>query len=135
MLRKNRHIFVWYVFVVAIALIAILPDANWIYRAMAAYDSNRWVHFLEYAMIAAIPVGAWGRRTDVAISFIPVFLCIVFEVLHMHIPGPIARTSNISADLFGVAAGILLGMNIRLIRSSEMARDNGAFDPSRSEKS
>lgn len=132
MLRKNRHIYFWYVFVGGIALIAILPGGNWIYDSISAYDSNRWVHFLEYAMIAAIPVGAWGRRSDIAISFIPVFLCIVFEVLHAHIPGPIVRTSNISADLFGVAAGILLGMNIRVIRNSETVRDSANSDSSHS---
>jgi hypothetical protein len=131
MLRKDRHLYFWSMLVCGIALIAILPDASWIYSSIAAYDSSRWAHFLEYAIVTAIPVGAWGRRSRVMISFIPIFLCIALEALHIHFSAPGLRSSNISADLFGVAAGILLGMNIRVIRSSEAGRSSDHSDSSR----
>ena len=132
MLMKNRHLYFWYLLVGAIALLAIVPDNSSLYHTISDYDSNRWAHFLEYALIAAIPVGAWGRRTDAALSFIPIFLCIVIEALHVQFPGPVVRTNNISADLFGAAAGILLGLNIRVIRNSETVREVGKSDPSHS---
>jgi len=55
MLRKDRHLYFWSMLVCGIALIAILPDASWIYSSIAAYDSSRWAHFLEYAIVTAIP--------------------------------------------------------------------------------
>jgi len=70
----------WSMLVCGIALIAILPDASWIYSSIAAYDSSRWAHFLEYAIVTAIPVGAWGRRSRVMISFIPYSCALLWKL-------------------------------------------------------
>jgi VanZ family protein len=102
-------------------------------HSFAAYDSSRWAHFFAYVLVAAIPVAAWRYRRDVAFCLIPVILSIAFESLQTHIPGSVIRMQNISADLFGTAAGILLGLNIRMMRNSAKSPDDVNSDPSRSE--
>lgn len=97
---------------------AILPSGSWIYRDIVAFDSSRWVHFLAYALTVAIPVAVWRRRASVLFSLIPAFMNISLEYLQWHVHGPLVRPRNLSADLFGVAAGILLGLNIRTMRHS-----------------
>jgi hypothetical protein len=42
------------------------------------------------------------------------------------------RTQNVPANLFGIAAGVLLGLNIRMMRNSEKSIDNVRSDSSRS---
>jgi hypothetical protein len=42
------------------------------------------------------------------------------------------RPQNASADLFGIAAGILLGLNIRMMRNSAKSFENASSDSSRS---
>ena len=51
-------------------------------------------------------------------SFAIAVLGIAFELLHAFIQGRAVSLQNVLADLFGVACGILLGMNIRVMRKS-----------------
>jgi len=118
MLTKNRLLYLWCALTVGIVFIAILPGGNSIYQLLAAYDANRWVHFLAYAWVVAIPVAAWRRAASILLSLVPAIFAIALEAVQAHIPGPIVRTSNIPADLFGVAAGVLLGLNLRMMRNS-----------------
>jgi hypothetical protein len=115
-----------------VVLISLLPGSIWIYHFLAAYDSNRWGHFLAYASVATIPVAAWKRRTSILISLVPAIISIALELWQAHIPGPMVRAWNVPADLFGFAAGILLGMNIRVMHNSEKTIDNVGSDSSRS---
>jgi len=99
-------------------LMSILPGRNVIYHAVAAYDANSWVHFLIYILVAAIPVAAWRRRSSVLLCLLIAVLGIFIKLLHAFIPLLMIRHQNVLADMFGVAAGILLGSNIRMLRSS-----------------
>jgi uncharacterized membrane protein YedE/YeeE len=121
----------WCVLTGGILLMSNLPGSSLIYQAVAAYDSNRWVHFLVYATVAVIPVVAWRRRTSVLFSLVIVALGIALELLQTHIPGLIGRPQNAFADMFGVGAGILLGLNIRMMRNSAKSGANATPDPSR----
>jgi hypothetical protein len=111
-----------------IFLISILRGSNWNYHSIAVWDSSRWAHFLVYVLVAAIPVAAWRYRRDVAFCLVPVMMNIAFEFLLAHIPGSVIRTQNISADLYGTAAGILLGLNIRVMRNSAKSLNNSGPD-------
>jgi VanZ family protein len=51
-------------------------------------------------------------------SFAIAVLGIAFELLHAFIQGRTISPENVLADLFGVVCGILLGMNIRVMRNS-----------------
>jgi len=128
MIRINRLVYLWCLLIGGIFLISILRGSNWNYHSIAVWDSSRWAHFLVYVLVAAIPVAAWRYRRDVAFCLVPVMMNIAFEFLLAHIPGSVIRTQNISADLYGTAAGILLGLNIRVMRNSAKSLNNSGPD-------
>jgi hypothetical protein len=69
-------------------------------------------------MVVALPVGTWQRRESIFLSFVPPILSIVLEALQAGFPLSLLRTQTVPADLFGIAAGMLLGLNIRTIRNA-----------------
>jgi hypothetical protein len=132
MLTNNRLFYLWCVLTVGIVLISILPGSSGIYHFLAAYDSNRWAHFLEYAALAAIPVAAWKRKASMLFSLILAIVCIALELRQTYIPGSMIHGKNVPADLFGIAAGVLLALNIRVMRNSAKSFDNLHADSSHS---
>jgi hypothetical protein len=105
----------WCVLAGGVVLLSIIPGRGGTYEAFSSMDSNRWVHFLMYLAIATIPVGRWSWRT--ALLFAAAFAALGFggEYLRALVPDLVGRPQNALADLFGVAAGILLGLNIRML--------------------
>ena len=132
MLTKMRLRYFWYVLIFGILLMSILPGSSSIYPVVAAYDTNRWIHFLVYATVASLPTVVWKRRISILLPMAVIGLCIALEPLRTLIPGPIVRPQNVLADLFGVVAGILLGLNLRRMRTSANSDNNAIPDPSRS---
>jgi len=118
MLINTQLRYLWCVLTGGVLLMSILPGSISSYQAVAVYNSNRWVHFLVYATVVAIPVASWRRRSGVLFALSLAILAIILESLQTTIPGPIVRPQNVLADLFGVGAGILLGLNIRTMRAS-----------------
>ena len=123
-MTKRRFFYLWCLLTGGIVFVSFLPGNSRIYHAIAGYDSNRWVHFLAYALAAAIPVASTRRRAIVLLSFLPAMTSIVLEVLKAQSSGPFPRSQNIAADLFGAAAGILLGLNLRMMRHATRSLDN-----------
>ena len=132
MLTRMRLRYLWYVLIGGILSMSILPGGSSIYQVVAAYDANRWIHFLVYATVASLPTVAWKRRMSLLLPMAVIGLCIALEPLRTLIPGPIVRPQNVLADLFGVVAGILLGLNLRRMRASAKSDNNASPDPSRS---
>ena len=132
MVTNNRLFYLWCVLSVAIVLISILPGSSRIYHILAAYDSDRWVHFLAYGAVATIPFAAWKRKASILLSLSPAIISIVLGSWQAHNSGHMIRTRNVPADLFGIAAGILLGLNIRVMRNSEKPVETLSSDSSRS---
>ncbi len=133
MLKKNRLVYLWCLSLGGILFLSILRGSSWYYDSIAAVDSSRWAHFLAYALVATIPVAAWRYRRDVAFCLVPVLMSVALESLQMHTPGPVAHIHNVSADIFGIAAGILLGLNLRIMRNSAKSSDNAHSIPFRSD--
>jgi hypothetical protein len=50
------------------------------------------------------------------LSLVAVLLVIALGSLQTFIPGHSNRSQNAMPDLFGVAAGVLLGLNLRMMR-------------------
>ena len=124
MLTNTRLRYLWCVLTGAILLMPILPGNSLIYQAVIAFNANRWVHFVVYTTVAVIPVVAWRRRTSVLFSLAIVVVGIPIELLQAHMPGLIGRPQNVFADMFGFGAGILLGLNIRMMRTSAKVGTN-----------
>jgi hypothetical protein len=130
MLTNTRLRYLWCVLTGGILIMSILSGCSSIYQSVVAYSANRWIHFLVYATVTAIPVFAWRRRSSVLFSLIIVVLGFTFELLQAHIPGLIGRPQNAFADMFGFGAGILLGLNIRMMRTSAKSETNATPDTS-----
>lgn len=124
--------YLWCVLIGGIFFMSILPGNSSIYQVVATHGLNRWVHFLAYGAVASIPVAAWRRRGTILFSLFIVMLGTVLESLQAFVPGLTARTRILLADLFGVAAGILLGLNVRVMFNSAKSPDNLDPAPSRS---
>jgi len=121
MLKINRTFYLWCVLMSGLILITVLPDSAALHNLVAGFDSNRWAHFISYTAVITIPVALWRRRIGVILSLLPVLLAMALEFLPIHVQGEMAHTQSIPADLFGIAAGILLGLNIRAMRRSAKA--------------
>jgi hypothetical protein len=134
MLRKNHLVYLWCLFLSGILLTSILRGSNWNYPLVATFDSSRWAHFLAYALLAATPVAAWRYRRDVAFCLVPVVMSVALESFQAHTPGPNFHFQNVAADIFGVAAGILLGLNLRLMRGSAKSLGSVDSNPSGSDR-
>ncbi len=124
MLGNNRLVFLWCALIGGIIFVAILPVNSLTYRFISNVDSNRWCHFLAYATVAAIPFVVWKRKWAFWFFLIPPTIGIVLESLHSYIPGALVRVQNVPADLFGVAAGILLGLNLCAMRNTARPIEN-----------
>jgi hypothetical protein len=132
MLSNTQLRYLWCVLASGVLLMPILPSGSWIYQIVITYDSNRWVHFLVYTAVAAIPVAAWRRRASVLFSLSIAVLGTALEFLQMFIPSLIGRPQNALADLFGIGAGILFGLNIRAMHNSAESSNSANPHPSRS---
>jgi hypothetical protein len=132
MLTKKTLSIIWCVLILVIVWIAVLPSDSLVHHLAVQYDSNRWLRFLAYASIVAIPVSLWRTRSEIAISFLPAFIGMALEMWQAHVHGLAGRPENITPDLFGFAAGILFGLNIRVMRMAAKSSRNansGSSEP------
>jgi hypothetical protein len=88
-----------------------------LYHLLIPYNSNHWLHFILYAIIATIPVVAWRRWSIILSSLAAALLVVAVGSLQAFLPGHLTRPQPALPDLFGIAAGILLGLNLRAMRA------------------
>ena len=131
MFTDVRMRYLWCVLTGGMLWMSIFPSSISIFQGAAAYSLSRWVHFLVYVSVAAIPVVAWRRKSTVLLSLAIAILGSAFEFLRMYFPGHTFQSQNVFADLFGIAAGILLGLNIRMMRNSAKSHNQPNPDSSR----
>jgi hypothetical protein len=120
MLTKQSLFVIWCVLIFTIVWVAFLPVNSSIHHFAVQYDSNRWLRFLVYASISAIPVSSWRSRVTIGISLLVPGLGMCLELWQAHIQAHSGLSINITPDLFGIAAGVLFGMNIRVMRKAAM---------------
>ncbi|MGB7549858.1 MAG: hypothetical protein WBM14_19140 [Terracidiphilus sp.] len=107
----------WCVLVGAIALAYLLPGDSLHKPPLNAYVDSGWAHFFVYLVAATLPLLAWKRRTGLAVSLGVAILSVVLQVLRGLNAGRAADFDGTVINLFGIAAGILLGLNIVAHRS------------------
>jgi hypothetical protein len=130
MLTNMRLRFLWCMLACGTLLMSIPVAASWIDQIIVSSSLNRWVHFLVYALVAAIPVAAWRQRTNQLFSLVFLMLGIAIELLPAFLRGHVVHSQNAHADLFGVGAGILLGLNLRVMRHSGNSLSDQSQNPS-----
>jgi hypothetical protein len=120
-MSTNRLLYLWCLVVTGgIISVSVLHSGRPLYQQLAIYGSNRWVHFVAYALLLTIPIAIWQRKSSVLLSFVPALIGIALESFRAGPPWSSTIAQTIPADLFGVAAGILLGLNIRTLRNSAL---------------
>jgi putative effector of murein hydrolase len=124
---------VWCCLLCAALILSNLPGAGWPYESISQFSSNHWFHFLLYATIVAVPVTLWKRKYRFMLSLVAVLVVIALGSIQTFVPGHANRSQNAMPDLFGVAAGALLGLNLRMHRSPRSlgAKDKAASRTSR----
>lgn len=115
----GRWFYLWCFLVCFILVVAILHYGHVESGALHSFDSSRWVHFLIYAAVVVLPVGVWHRGApQVFLSIAPLFIAISMDCLASDPMFAAVRPQTIPAEIFGVAAGILLGLNLRVMRKA-----------------
>ena len=132
-MNRNMLRIIWCCLLGAALILSNLPGRGWPYEAIAQYSSNHWFHFLLYAAIMAIPVTLWKRKYRFMLSLVAVLLVIALGSIQTFVPGHANRSQNAMPDLFGVAAGVLLGLNLRMIRDPRPLAARGKH-PNRSSR-
>ena len=126
MLLGNRPLYLWCGLLAVILSLAILPDSSFLQSAVADGESGRWVHFVAYALATALPVAIWRGWSRILYSLLGVIAVVAIESLRPHfVPTPVS-IDQIPADMFGFAAGVLLGLNLRLMRTSQRNGQRGS---------
>lgn len=118
MLTDKQLRFLWCVLIAGVLLLSTPSAARWIDYRLGVNNLNSWAHFLAYAAVSTIPVAAWRQRTNQLICLVVVLIGIAFELTPTFVPGAVNRSQNAIAELFGVGAGILLGLNLRMLHTS-----------------
>lgn len=109
----------WCVLIATIALAALFSGDVMHKPPLNAYIDSGWAHFFAYMAAAALPLLAWRRRTGLAISLGVAILSVLFQVLRGLMAGRVVDFDATVINLFGIAAGILLGFNIVTYLSHE----------------
>ncbi len=132
MFSDRRLTYFWCVLAAGVLFASILPRGAWIDQIIGNSDMSRWAHFLAYATIVVIPFVACRKGKGVLLPVLVVMAGILIESVETLIPGSIARPQNVLANVFGVGAGLLLGMNLRMMKTQAKPDKKLSVDNSRS---
>jgi hypothetical protein len=109
---------------IGMMLISIRPANSWISEQTGINDMSRWVHFLAYLIVVALPFVAWKGRIGVFFSFVVAAMGLSLEMAQAFVAGLSEASQDVFADMFGVVGGMLLGYNVRMLLSSLSGRSN-----------
>lgn len=115
----SRWFYLWCILVCVILIDSLFHyvhiGTGWVHL----FRSSRWIYFLIYAAVVAVPVGIRQRGSGTLLSLAPIFAAIALDSLASDPLFVAVRPQIIPAELFGVAAGILLGLNLRVMRKAQ----------------
>ena len=113
--QQRRLLFPWFVLVFVIYMLPYLCGPCQAYRDIVGHDSNRWLHFLLYMAVVAISLVATRGRISIPFALATAVPAILLEFLCGGATFAGACAQTVQADLFGIASGILLGWNLRIM--------------------
>lgn len=120
-LINSRLQLLWGVLVGAIALASLPPLPGTHSDIFNAYFDGHWVHFLAYTVASFLPLLVWRRGTALVLSVGLAVLGTGMEIIRAIAGAKPPDVQYIIINALGVAAGILLGLNI-LARRSRMSQ-------------
>ena len=116
-LTSSRLKQLWGLLVATIVLAALLPYLGIHTDIFDVFFNGHWVHFLAYVAVSFLPLLAWRRSTGVAISLGMAVLGTGLEIVRAIVEVRTPDIQYIVINALGIAAGILLGLNILTLRS------------------
>ena len=128
-MKVKRLIFIWCVLICGIYGLLLLSYWRLNYYFFVTLDSSRWFHFMIYSIAATIPLLILKKVRYVIASFVPLAIAMATEAFRFDVPSTTLRSQTVPADLFGIAAGVLLGLNLCTLRSSARALGDRNREP------
>src|SRR5208282_5187517 len=98
---------VWALLVAGALLISIFGNV-----LFTSPPANRWLHFLVYVAVTSIPCAIWHSRGAVVFSLAIVGCCVMSGAAVAIWNWYGVRAESTVSDFFGLAAGVLLGLNL-----------------------
>jgi hypothetical protein len=123
-LTSSRLQQLWGLLVIAIVLAALSPLLGIHNNILDPYFNGHWVHFLAYMAVSFLSLLAWRRNTGVALAMGMALLGAALEIVHAIAEGGSPDIQCIVINGLGIAAGILLGLNILTLRSRRSQPDS-----------
>ena len=102
----------WCVLIALIALTSLFSGEIMHKPPLNEYIDSGWAHFFAYMAAAALPLLTWKRRTGLAVALGVAILSVLFQILRGLVAGSVVDFDATVINLFGIAAGILLGLNL-----------------------
>lgn len=109
---------VWGLLICGLLLMSIVPNDSSLGQVNIRILSNKWVCFLAYMAVVAIPWVAWHTRRDILYCFSTAAFCGLCGFLHAIASNSMQEWRAVTPEIFGFASGILLGLNLRQLRNS-----------------
>jgi hypothetical protein len=103
---------VWYVLIGCVTIAPVLPGGILHDSQIANNLNHTWVHFLVYMALAALPLLGWWLRAGVVLTSATAVLSVVLQAEHGFVSGRGMDVHSTTINLLGVAAGVLLSLNI-----------------------
>jgi hypothetical protein len=122
LLTRYRLRLLWYCLIGCVTIAFALPGLTLHGPRFAENVDDTWVHFLLYMALAALPLLGWRMREGIVLASGMALLSVVLQVVHGFVSGRGTDTHCTTINLLGVAAGVLLGLNIRALRASAKDR-------------
>jgi hypothetical protein len=116
-LTNFRLQLLWGLLVGTIVLASLLPYFSIHSNILGAYFDRHWIHFLAYVAVSILPLLAWRRNTGLVLSIGMAVLATGLEIVSAIVKARSPDIQYIVINALGIAAGILLGLNILALRS------------------
>ncbi|MGA9673644.1 MAG: hypothetical protein WBQ94_30915 [Terracidiphilus sp.] len=107
----------WGLLVGAILLGALLPYLGIHTNILSVYLNPHWLHFLVYLVVSFLPLFAWRRNTGLVLSMGMALPATGLEIIRAVVEARSANIEHMVINMLGIAAGILLGINILTLQS------------------
>ena len=122
-LTSSRLQLLWVLLVEIIVLVSLIPHVDDRTNSCGLYFNRYWVHFLAYVAVSFLPPLAWRRRKGLIISMGMVLLAVGVEIVRVFAEKRPPDIQHTVINTLGIAAGILLGLNILTLRSRRNQAD------------
>jgi hypothetical protein len=107
----------WWLLSGTIVCVSLVPHSKFPSNPLWGYFNWYWAHFLVYVAVSILPLLAWRPRTGFLIALGGGALSAGLEIFRGLVWEGSVRFEDIAINMLGVAAGILLGLNILTLRS------------------